>query len=152
MITLVPTLAKVKLGVTNNGNFLGQEVFWVKLVPLPSIEVKVSNKKVVPTAGISISEARNVSIKVVPERGFAEALPADARYMISEAKIILARGSRQIKEIPVTGQNMSLASLTNEMQKGDRLIIEVSKVRRINFKNESEDVAIPKYYETIALN
>ena len=47
---------------------------------------------------------------------------------------------------------MSLATLINEMQKGDRLIIEVSKVRRINFKNKSEDISILKYYETIASN
>jgi gliding motility-associated protein GldM len=152
VITLVPTLAKVKLDVTNNGNFLGQEIFGVKLIPLPSIDVKVSNRKVLPTTGISIAEARSVSIKVVPERGFAEALPQDSRYTISEGKIILARGSRQIKDIPVTGQNISLASIANEMRPGDRLIIEVRKVKRINFRNETEEVAIPIYYETIALN
>ena len=63
----------------------------------------MSNKKVIPTAGISVSEPRNVSIMVVPERGFAEALSGGSKYAISETKIILARGSRQIEELVVTG-------------------------------------------------
>lgn len=36
MITIVPTSARVKLDVTNNGNFLGQENFGVRLIPMPS--------------------------------------------------------------------------------------------------------------------
>ncbi len=152
MLTLIPTSAKVTLGVTNNGNYLGQENFGVKLIPMPSIEVKINNKKILPIEGIGASEARNVQIRVLPERGFADLLPADSKYYVSEAKIFLARGRRQLQEIAVVGQNVSLASITNEMRAGDKLIIEVSKVKRINFKNETEEVVIPKYYETIVLN
>jgi gliding motility-associated protein GldM len=152
MITLVPNAVKVKLNVNNNGNFLGQENFGVKLIPMPSLDVKVNNRKVSPIEGIGATEARNISIKVLPEKNFGEALPADARYYVSEGKVYLARGRRQISEMAITGQSIALGSMANEMRPGDRLIIEVSKVKRLNFRNETEDVTIPKYYETIILN
>ncbi len=152
MITLVPTGVRVKLDVTNNGNFLGQENFGVRLIPLPTVDVKVNNRKVSPLEGIGATEARNVQIKVLAEKGFAEALPGDSKYYVSEGRVFLARGRRQIGEVLITGQNVSLDKLVNEMRGGDKLIIEVSKVKRINFRNEVEEVIIPKYYETIVLN
>ncbi len=152
MITLVPTGISVKLEVNNNGNFLGQEKFNVKLIPMPTVDVKINNRKISPIEGIGATEARNVSIKINAEKNFADALPADSKYYVSEGTVYLVRGRREIKRTPVTGQSISLASMTNEMRPGDRLIIEVGKAKRVNFRNEPEEVIIPKYYETIVLN
>ena len=152
MITIVPTGVAVKLDVNNNGNFLGQENFNVKLIPMPSVDVKVNNRKIPPIEGIGATEARNVTIKINAEKNFADALPADSKYYVTEGAVYLVRGRREIKRVPVTSQSISLASMANEMRPGDRLIIEVGKVRRLNFRNDSEEVTIPKYYETIVLN
>ena len=153
-VTLVPTAARVKVGVNNNGTFLGEENFGVKLIPLPSVEVKVNNQLVKPIEGVAANNCRLVGIKVLPEKGFAEALPADAVYYLSEGTITLARGRKQVGAIKLTsGLNISLTSLALEMKPGDRLIVEVTKVKRKNFKNELEEVTgFKPYYETIILN
>jgi gliding motility-associated protein GldM len=150
-ITLVPTSTRVKVDVNNKGNFIGQENFGVKLIPLPTIDVKVNNKKITPLEGIDANAARTITLKVIPDKGFAEALPAETNYYISEGKVYLARGRKEVKTIPVTGQNINLGSMVADMKSGDRLIVEVTKVKRKNFRNEIEDVPIPKYYETIVL-
>jgi gliding motility-associated protein GldM len=152
LITLVPTAARVNLDVSNQGTMLGRESFGVKLIPLPSIEVKVNNRKVSPVAGLLANEVRSVSVRVVPEKGFAEALPEDARYYLSEGKIMLARGRKEVKSILISGQNINITPLIPEMRAGDRLVVEVTKVKRLNFRNQTEDVSIPNYYETIVLN
>ncbi len=151
-ITLVPTSTRVKVDVNNRGNFIGQENFGVKLIPLPTIDVKVNNRKIIPIEGIDANAPRTINLKVIPDRGFAETLPAEINYYISEGKVYLARGRKEVKSIPITGQNINLGSMAADMRSGDRLIVEVTKVKRKNFRNEIEDVPLPKYYETIVLN
>ncbi len=153
-VTLVPTGAKVKVKVNNNGSFLGEENFGVKLIPMPSIEVKVNNQKVSPLEGITAGSARTMLIRAIPEKNFAEALPEDAVYFVSEATITLARGKKKVTDIKLTsGNNISLGAMAPEMKAGDRIIVEVTKVKRKNFRNEIEEVSgFGRYYETIILN
>ncbi|HSZ26250.1 MAG TPA: gliding motility protein GldM [Cytophagaceae bacterium] len=151
-ITLIPTSHTVKLGVSNNGNFIGHENFRVKLIPLPTIDVKVNNKKVPPLEGISYKDAKFVSIKVVPDKEFSLALPRECNYYISEGKIYLVKGKKAVGELQITGQSINLNSIVPEMKAGSRLVIEVSKVKRVNARNLTEEVPISKYYETIVLN
>jgi gliding motility-associated protein GldM len=153
-LTIVPTGAQVKIAVNNNGSFLGEEQFGVKLVPLPSIDVKVNGKKVPPLEGIPANVARTMTIRALPEINFAQALPGDANYFISEAVVTLARGKKFKDAIKYSGgQSISLAHWANKMESGDRLIIEVIKVKRKNFRNEMEEVTrFDRYVETIILN
>jgi hypothetical protein len=79
-------------------------------------------------------------------------LPADAKYYIAEGNATLARRKTRVKEALVVNGQIQLNSFAGLMQPGDRIIVEVVKVKRINFRNESEDVSMPRYYETIILN
>jgi len=153
-ITVVPKGAtgKVKMKVNNKGNFIGQEDFGVKLIPLPTVDVKINNKKISPMEGIDYRAARSVTISIVPDKSFAESLPSDAKYQITEGKVYLARGRKEVGFVDITSPNVSLNKLAPEMRQGDRLIVEVSKVKRTNFKNESEEVPLPKHFEIVVLN
>jgi gliding motility-associated protein GldM len=153
-ITLVPSgsTPRVELSVTNNGNFIGKEIFGVKNIPLPTVDVRIGNQEPNPITGIEVGRARTITIRIVPDKAFAEALPAEATYYIEEGVIYLARGNREIKRTPITGQNTNLAALAMDMRPGDRLVVQVSKVKRKNFRNEQEDVSMPKYFEIIPLN
>lgn len=153
-VTLVPTGTQVNVAVNNNGSFLGEENFGVKLVPLPSIEVKVNNRRVPPLEGVAASAARTMTIRAIPETNFAQALPADANFFVSEGLITLAKGKKKKGEMRITnGQGISLTPLAQLMEPGDRLIVEIIKVKRKNFRGEIEEVSrFDRYIETIILN
>jgi gliding motility-associated protein GldM len=151
VVTLVPTSARVRVGVTNNGSFLGEELFGVKLIPKPTIDVKVNNQKVPPLEGLPANAPRIMTVRIIPDITFAQNLPEECRYF-AEGTITLARRKTKMKEIPFNGIQIPLNAFAGLMQPGDRIIVEVSKVRRKNFKNEMEDVNMERYFETIILN
>jgi hypothetical protein len=77
-----------------------------------------------------------------PDPAFAAALPKEARYNITEGEVTLARGKREISTLPIRSDNVNLSSIRSQAQSGDRIIIVIKKARRLNFKDDSEDVPI----------
>lgn len=142
-VTIVPTTAKVDLSVSSNGNFIGTESFPVKRIPKPSIEVfGPGGKPVDLKQGEDISRLRAIEIKAIPEEGFAQFLPKDARYRVVDADIVLARGSRPIDKAPIRDQKVNLNGFVSKAKSGDRIVIDVKKVQRLNFRNQIEDVNV----------
>lgn len=155
-VTVVPTKAKVDLTVSSNGFTIGTESFTVKRVPKPTLTVfGPGNKPVNLKQGEDISRFRTMSIKAVPDEDFASFLPKDARYRVVDAEIVLARGSRPAAQpVKLSNETANLSNLMSKAKAGDRLVIEVKKVQRMNFKGEVEDVKIPdsEAVTTIFLN
>jgi hypothetical protein len=85
---------------------------------------------------------RAIEIKAVPDESFQQFLPKDARYRVVDADIVLARGSRPIDKAELRDQKVSLNSFVSKGKPGDRIVIEVKKVQRMNFRNQVEDVNI----------
>jgi hypothetical protein len=77
-----------------------------------------------------------------PDPAFAAALPREARYSITEGEVTLARGKREITTLPIRSDNVNLATIRGQAQSGDRIIIVIKKAKRMNFRDESEDVPI----------
>lgn len=144
-VTIVPNKAKVDITVSSGGFRIGTESFTVKRVPKPMIEVfGPGNKPVNLKQGEDISRFRTMAIKAIPDEDFASFLPKDARYRVVDAEIILARGSRPAAPpIKLSNESANLSGLMSKAKPGDRLVIEVKKVQRMNFKGEVEDVKIP---------
>lgn len=155
-VTVVPNRAKVELSVSSNGFNIGSETFSVKRVPKPTIQVfGPGNKPVNLKQGEDISRFRSITVKAIPDEDFASFLPRDARYKVVEADIVLARGSRPAAPpMKLTNETANLSSLMSKAKPGDRLVIEVKKVQRMNFRNQIEDVEIPNSdaISTIFLN
>ncbi len=142
-VTIIPTTKKVDLSVSSNGNFIGSESFEVKRIPKPEIKVYgPGGKEVNILQGEDISRLRGIEIKAVPDESFAQFLPKDARYRVVDADIRLARGSRPIGKATMRDQKVNLNSFVSQAKSGDRIVIEVKKVQRMNFQNQIEDVNI----------
>ncbi|MDN5216552.1 gliding motility protein GldM [Fulvivirgaceae bacterium BMA12] len=152
-VTIVPNAKQVSMTVSSGGNRIGTEKFKVKPVPKPTIEVFTRGKPVNQKKGENISNVRSISIKAIPEEGFAALLPKDARYRVTNWTITLARGPRPVGS-PITAkkQDVNLSSLMRLAKPGDRLSIEVKTVKRNNFRNEKENSAVNNKYFTIPLN
>jgi gliding motility-associated protein GldM len=153
LVTVVPTGPSVNLKVNSDGNYIGEERFRVKLIPLPTIEVKVNGKKVDPLIGADLMTLRNISVKAIPDKDFAEFLPDDAVYKITEWKIILARGRNSPVSPKSCGtEQVSIADIASNAKQNDRLIVEILKVKRKNFRGEWEEVNIPSSVHVIPIN
>ncbi|WP_051203582.1 gliding motility protein GldM [Hugenholtzia roseola] len=135
MVTIVPDGKEVTIGVSSGGNKIGDKKFNVRLVPKPAIEVVKLNMK---TGG---PPPQTIAVKAVADQSFAQFLPKDARYRVAEFTVTLARGKRPVgAPITVRGDSGSVAALAASAKDGDRMIIEVKSVQRMNFQNQVENV------------
>lgn len=157
-ITVVPNKPKVDISVFSSGNKIGVEKFGVKKIPAPTIQFldsqgkPVDQKNGVTKADMQV-KLRSISAAAVPDPGFAEALPKDARYRVVEWEITLARGRRAVgTPIRAREPKVAIAQLARNAQAGDRLVIEVKKVMRMNFKNKTEPVDVGMVIAQIPVN
>jgi gliding motility-associated protein GldM len=144
-VTIIPKAKTVSLTVSSGGNRIGTEKFSVKRIPTPTIEVfGPGNKPVNLRQGEAINRLRSLTVKAVPDESFATFLPKDARYRVTDAEVLLARGSRPLGKANLSGQKADLGSLMSKAKPGDRLVIDIKKVQRMNFQGKTENVSIGK--------
>jgi gliding motility-associated protein GldM len=141
LVTIIPNAAEVKLSVYNNDTFLDVINFKVRPIPKPTIKITAGGKPIDERMGVPAPGPRKLEVKAVPEEGFLSFLPKDARYRVAEWEVTLARGSRplQTKKI-VQKQEVSLSEFASQAQTGDRVVVEIKKVERLNYKDEIEPV------------
>lgn len=135
-VTLVPNSAKMALTVSSGGNKIGTKNFTVKMIPKPTVKARGLNLK---QGGAC---PRSLTIDAIPDPSFREQLPRDARYRVAGFKVTLARGKRPIKTVNSNGPTLNISSLGQAARPGDRLVIEIQGVKRRNFQNKVENVAI----------
>ncbi len=140
-VTVIPKAPKLTLGVSSGGYNIGSETFTVKRVPKPTIAIKGPGGGLVNMQkGETASRLRSIKIEAIADEDFKNFLPKDARYRVAEGEVILARGSRPIGKETLSNETANLGRLMSQAKAGDRLVIEIKKVQRMNFKNEVEEV------------
>ncbi|NMM47151.1 type IX secretion system motor protein PorM/GldM [Marinigracilibium pacificum] len=140
LVTVVPTAAEVTLSVSSGGDAIGSRTFKVKRVPKPEIVAKSRGRAVNLKQGVPAPGPTSLELDAIADEDFRAMLPKDARYRVSEWRITLARGSRPVDQQVVRGSNASLSGIAQKARAGDRLVIEVTKVQRMNFRNAVLDV------------
>jgi len=152
-VTIVPTAGTVRLTVSSNGNTIGTEEFKVRPVPKPEIQFFNRGRPVNDKAGEKISALRQLEVRPIPDEGFKTFLPKDARYRVTEWTITLARGPRPVgSPITTSNQTANVSALLGRAKPGDRLVVEVKKVMRMNFQNKTESVNVGTVTKSIPLN
>lgn len=152
MVTVVPSAANVELSVSSGGSLIGKEPFKVRTIPKPTIEALVSGKPVNEKQGVSSPGPRSVTIKAVPDESFKNFLPKDARYRITEWEALLVRGKRPVETKKFTSETGDFSSFASKAQPGDRIVIDVKSVKRMNYKGNIEDVKLGTIIKNIPLN
>lgn len=152
LVTVVPSAAEVKLNVSSNGNFIGAETFRVRRIPMPSIKALSGGKELNLKTGVPVPGPRSLEIKAIADQSFQEFLPKDARYRVSQWEVTLARGSRPVKTERVTAETINLSGFAALARPGDRIVIEVKQVQRMNFRGNVENVNIGNEIIQIPLN
>ncbi|MEM9829858.1 MAG: gliding motility protein GldM [Bacteroidota bacterium] len=151
-VTVIPKAAKVNLTVSSNGFRIGTESFRVKPIPKPTIEVYgPGNKPVNLKQGEAANRLRSITVKAVSDEDFASVLPKEARYRVVDAEIILARGSRPVGKANFSNESANLNSIISKAKSGDRIVVDVKKVQRMNSRGEREDVRLGSSASTITV-
>lgn len=146
-VTLVPNSGEVTLNVSSSGNAIGSQTFKVRPIPKPEIKCLVGGREVNEKQGTPITAVRNMSLRAIPDQGFANFLPEDARYRVTRYEVILVRGRRPaLPPMTFEGPDANLTNVVNSAREGDRLYVEVKDVRRMNFRGEQEEVRVTKTF------
>ena len=78
-------------------------------------------------------------------------LPKDARYKVTQWEATLVRGKRPVDKQTFTSEVGNLSSFASQAKPGDRIMIEVKKVMRLNFKGQTESVNVGLVLKNIPL-
>ncbi|ALW84282.1 gliding motility protein GldM [Hymenobacter sedentarius] len=146
-VTLVPNSKEVTLNVSSGGNAIGSQTFQVRPIPKPTIECFVGGRQVNEKQGTPGTAVRSMTLRAIPDAGFATFLPDDARYRVSRYEVTLVRGRRPaIATRTVNGPEANLSDIVNAYREGDRIYIEVKEVQRLNFQGNIETVNVSKQF------
>ena len=152
-VTVVPTAANVTLNVSSGGNAIGSEKFGVRRVPKPEIIPTSGGREVNQKQGVSASALRSLTMQAEADESFKQFLPNDARFRVTEYTVTLARGNRPVAPpMTVKGPNANLSQFVSKAKPGDRYVIEVTDVKRMNFRDQVIDVPMGTKTFTIPLN
>jgi gliding motility-associated protein GldM len=144
-VTIVPNSAKVNMDVKNDGITLETFPFNVKKVPIPSIVAFVNGAKIgdeISKKGLKASAARLISISAISEEDFKLYNPDDAKFRVSSFNVYLASGTRPKGKMENVSGNVNIGQLAQQAEAGDRLLITINKVERMNFKGEVLEVPV----------
>ena len=152
IVTIVPNSRQVTLSVSSGGTFIGSEKFGVRGIPLPTIVPKSGSRAIDLKTGVSAPGPRSITLDAVPDESFAQFLPKDARYRVTGYDVFLGRGSRPVQTLTANGPTVNLSPIAAKARAGDRIVIEVKQVQRMNFRGQTEPVRMPSTVFTIPLN
>ena len=146
-VTLVPNAREVTLNVSSGGNAIGSQTFKVRPIPLPTIKCYLGSVDGEDKRGVPAGMLRNITMRAIPDPGFATFLPDDARFRVSRFEVTLARGKRPVQPTQsINGPAGDISNMANSARADDRLFIEVKGVQRQNFQGKVEDVNMTRTF------
>jgi hypothetical protein len=90
---------------------------------------------------------RSITMRAIPDPGFATFLPDDARFRVSRFEVTLARGKRPVQQTKsINGPQGDISEMANAARPDDRLFVEVKGVQRQNFQGKVEDVNMTRSF------
>jgi gliding motility-associated protein GldM len=136
-VTIVPNAREVVLTVSSNNNRIGSRSFGVR--PIPAVEIKAyTGQGVVDIVKGMPAKTPRLTIRAIPDPGFAEFLPEDANFQVSQVVATLVSGGVGRQNVK-GGQRLNLAAIASSARKGDVLVLEFKQVQRQNFRGDVED-------------
>ncbi|MBC7447743.1 MAG: gliding motility protein GldM [Hymenobacteraceae bacterium] len=141
-VTLVPTAKDVKLTVSSGGNRIGDQDFKVRLIPKPEMVLTSGGRPIDIKRGVPSPGPREITLAAKPVESFKNFLPEDARYRVTQFEIALVRGRRPVgAPQTVNASSINLNAYAAQAQAGDRYMVEVKTVQRMNFRKQVETVS-----------
>jgi gliding motility-associated protein GldM len=139
-VLISPTARQVVMTVSSGGVKIGSQTFDVRKPPKPDVIVLVNGRPVDALRGLPASSPRQVSVNVVPDEDFASKFREDARYQATQFKVTLGRGTDKLGEQSFSSGVGNISGLMGRARPGDKLVIEVKEVVRLNYRSDIEEI------------
>lgn len=141
-ISVVPDQREVKIDVSSSGQYIGFREFQARNVPLPKLDVRPNGQAYNANNGL---DDRPVSLDLIllSDADFAERFPEDANFFVSKGSVLLSRGTTRKRELRIESltPSIDLSSIRSQMQSGDRIVVSVEEIVRVNYKGEQVPIA-----------
>ncbi|WP_161889383.1 type IX secretion system motor protein PorM/GldM [Pontibacter russatus] len=141
-VTIIPTATEVTINVSSGGNAIGKETFQVRPIPKPEVVALVNGKPVDVKRGVPAASFRAVKLEAVADEGFKQLLPNDARFRVTKWTAYLVRNNQPIAQEDISGPDANLTSFASKANKGDRVVLEVKDVKRLNYQGNAVDAKV----------
>ncbi len=136
-VTVVPTsVTPVSINVSSGGNAIGTEKFNVRPVPKPEVKAFANGREMDVKRGIDAPYPGTIEMRAMADEGFRNFLPKDARFQVSTFEVFLVRGRKPVGSVRGDNGRASIGGLASQARPGDRILIEIKGVKRMNFKGQ----------------
>lgn len=147
-ITVSPSRQRVEVKVfVMEGEkevFLGTKDFVVIEPPRPEIHVTNAGRPINNGDGISRRRAL-LEFEIKPDQSFQSRFPGDARYLAAQATVYVRKGlkaSKKIGTFNLEGEKLVLTRALRDAEPGDRVLIRLEGIKRINHNGQAVDVPL----------
>ncbi|MHA6249532.1 type IX secretion system motor protein PorM/GldM [Pontibacter sp. CAU 1760] len=151
-VTIIPTSTEVTINVSSGGNAIGKETFKVRPIPKPEVVALVNGRPIDVKRGVPAQSFRAVRLDAVADEGFKQLLPNEARFRVTKWTAYLVRNNQPIAQEDFNGPDANLTSFAAKASKGDRVVLEVKDVKRLNYKGNAVDANVTVSPFNIPLN
>jgi hypothetical protein len=141
-IKLIPSDTLVELKVFKNSILYKKNEFKAIKIPLPKMNVYVNDSILDFVVGAKASSLKRIQLRLLPDEWVTNNLPKEVKYFIGEFKISLVRGRNLVYTKIFTTDSIDFPLPSDPVKSMDRLVIEVKSIKRMNYKNEEEDIPL----------
>lgn len=136
-IIVDPSQREVSIAVSSSGLPIGTREFQAKPVPLPKLDVRPNGQPYDAKNGLD-ENPTNLTLFLAPDPDFSERYPDDSQFLVSKGTITLARGrnAKRTLQIDSPVSRVDLSSIRSQMASGDRIVIYVEEIVRLNYKGD----------------
>ena len=124
--------------------FIGSKSFVVIDPPRPEIRVTSAGRPI--NNGESISHRRAIlEFAIEPDESFKRRFPRDARYVAASATVYLRQGltaSKKVGSFKLSDNKLVLTRELRDARPGDRVLIRLEGIKRINHVGQAVDVPL----------
>ena len=134
-IIVDPSQREVSIAVSSAGLPIGTREFQAKPVPLPRLDVRPNGQPYNAKNGLD-EKPTNLTLFLPSDPDFAERFPKDSQFLVSKGQVTLARGKQTKRTIEISSptSRVDLGPLISQMQSGDRIVVYVEEIVRLNYK------------------
>ena len=149
-----PNTDSITVIVSCGGHLMTTKHLQVLTPPLPQVNFSIDNFPATDDhkrKGIHIKNLSTAGIHFTPEPSFAKFYPNEVGYKASKWTATLIRNRKLISHTSFTNNDGDFSSLKSKARPNDLLIIEVTKVVRVNSKKEEIKINCSPFIQSFVL-
>ena len=119
--------------------YAGDCNFEVQDVPKPTVDFTINGKIIDKKKTISIDSLRRIGVYIKPDDLFSSLLPGDARYHVTNWKVLFCKDNKSLFEKMATEDEVLITANDKRIIKEggcNRFVVEVKGINRVNYENK----------------